>query len=197
MRPQSVFSRPGQVNSACPSALFPLGEKGAPLYDGAMLRSSLNTVAAPIDGRQSETARLVARGTSRFLALLGFSCVEELPLPSGGRADLVAMNARGEMWIVEIKSSREDLRTDKKWESYRAHCDRLFFAFPSELPCDLFPPETGLIVADGFGAYLHCEAPEHRLPPATRKVMMIRFGLAAARRMSRLIDPQGHGLIDE
>ncbi|WP_454003078.1 MmcB family DNA repair protein [Afipia felis] len=162
-----------------------------------MLQSPLNAVACPVDGRQSETARLVARGTSRLLFSLGFSCVEELPLPSGGRADLVAMNARGEMWIVEIKSSREDLRADRKWESYRAHCDRLFFAFPRELPCDLFPPETGLIVADGYGAHLHCEAPEHRLPAPTRKVMMIRFGLAAARRMSRLIDPQGHGLNDE
>jgi hypothetical protein len=177
--------------------LFPLGESGRSLYDAAMLQSFFDSTVCPVDGRQSETARMVARGTSRFLASLGFSCVEELPLPSGGRADLVAMNARGDMYIVEIKSSREDLRADRKWESYRAHCDRLFFAFPSELPCELFPQDTGLIVADGYGAHLHCEAPEHRLPAATRKVMMIRFGLAAARRMSRLIDPQGHGLIEE
>lgn len=162
-----------------------------------MPQSSSHALACPVDGRQSEIARLVARGTSRFLASLGFSCVEELSLPSGGRADLVAMNAQGEIWIVEIKSSRQDLRADQKWESYRAHCDRLFFAFPGELPCELFPPETGLIVADGFGGHLHCEAPEHRLPAPTRKVMMIRFGLAAARRMSRLVDPHGHGLIDE
>lgn len=162
-----------------------------------MFQSPFNVVAAPVDGRQSETARLVARGTSRFLASLGFSCVRELPLPSGGRADLVAMNERGELWIVEIKSSREDLRADQKWESYRTHCDRLFFAFPSELPCELFPPETGLIVADGYGAHMHCDAPEHRLPAPSRKVMTIRFGLAAAQRMSRLIDPQGHGMVDE
>jgi hypothetical protein len=161
-----------------------------------MFQSPFNAVTGPLDGRQSETVRMVARGTSRFLASLGFACVEELPLPSGGRADLVAMNAQGEIWIVEIKSSREDLRADRKWESYRAHCDRLFFAFPGELPCDLFPPDTGLIVADGYGACQHCEAPEHRLPAPTRKVMMIRFGLAAARRISRLVDPQGHD-IDE
>lgn len=179
------------------SLALPLGYSGHCLYNKEMLRSSFNAVTPPIDGRQSETARLVARGTSRFLASLGFSCVEELPLPSGGRADLVAMNERGEVWIIEIKSSREDLRVDQKWESYRAHCDRLFFAFPSELPCELFPPEVGLIVADGYGAYQHCEAPEHRLSAPTRKGMMLRFGLAAARRMSRLIDPQGHGLIDE
>jgi hypothetical protein len=151
----------------------------------------------PVDGRQSETALAVGRGTARFLSSLGFSCVTELPLPSGRRADLVAMNARGDIWIIEIKSSLADLRADNKWEGYRLHCDRLFFAFPAELSCDLFPQDTGLLVADAYGAHLHCEAPEHKLSAATRKVMMIQFGLSAARRINRLIDPQGHGLIDE
>ena len=77
------------------------------------------------------------------------------------------------------------------------HCDRLFFAFTQDLPCEIFPPDTGLIVADAYGAYLHCDAPEHRLPAATRKSMIVGFGLLAARRMSRVLDPQGHGDIDE
>lgn len=158
---------------------------------------SFINVAPPQDRRQSETALAIARGTSRFLRSLGFSCVSELSLPSGRRADLVAMNARGDIWIVEIKSSLEDLRADQKWQDYRMHCDRLFFAFTQDLPCEVFPTDTGLIVADAYGAYLHCDAPEHRLPAATRKSMIVSFGLLAARRMSLLVDPQGHGDIDE
>jgi hypothetical protein len=150
----------------------------------------------PLDGRQSQTALAVARGTARWLGSLGFSCISELPLPSGRRADLVALNARGDLWIVEIKSSVEDLRADHKWQDYRAHCDRLFFAFPQDLPCEIFPAETGLIVADAYGAHLHCEAPEHRLPAPTRKLMTVRFGMAAALRINRLIDPQGHAFDD-
>jgi hypothetical protein len=146
----------------------------------------------PPDRRQSETALAVARGTARWLRSMGFSCVSELPLPSGRRADLVALNARGEVWIVEIKSSVEDLRADQKWQDYRAHCDRLFFAFTRDLPCEIFPEDTGLIVADAYGAHLHCDAPEHRLPAPTRKVMMLRFAMAAAQRLNRLADPQGH-----
>src|ERR1700746_3546200 len=88
----------------------------------------------PPDRRQSETALAIARGTARLLRSLGFSCVSELPLPSGRRADLVALNERGEIWIVEIKSSVEDLRAAQKWTGSRAHCDRLFFAFPAGLP---------------------------------------------------------------
>src|SRR6202000_1620894 len=148
--------------------------------------------APPTDGRQSDTALAVARGPARLLRSLGFSCVSELALPSGRRADLVALNERGEIWIVEIKSSVEDLRADHKWEDYRAHCDRLFFAFTQEMPCELFPKDTGLIVADAYGAHMVCDAPEHRLPAPTRKLMMVRCGLTSAQRMSRLIDPQGH-----
>jgi hypothetical protein len=150
------------------------------------------TLVPPTDGRQSETALAIARGTARLLRSLGFSCISELPLPSGRRADLVALNERGEIWIVEIKSSIEDLRADQKWQDYRAHCDRLFFAFTQDLPCEIFPKETGLIVADAYGAHMHCEAPEHRLPAPTRKSMMLRFAMAAAQRINRLIDPQGH-----
>lgn len=150
-------------------------------------------LAPPLDRRQSETALAIARGTARLLRSLGFSCLSELPLPSGRRADLVALNARGDIWIVEIKSSVADLRADDKWPDYRAHCDRLFFAFTQDLSCDLFPGDTGLIVADAYGAHVHCEAPEHRLPAATRKLLMLRFATTAAQRLNRLHDPQGHG----
>src|SRR6201988_4933972 len=151
-----------------------------------------NLVPLP-DRRQSETALAIARGTARLLRSLGFSCVSELPLPSGRRADLVALNERGEIWIVEIKSSVEDLRADHKWEDYRMHCDRLFFAFTQDLPCEIFPKDTGVIVADAYGAHMLCGAPEHRLPAPPRHLMTVRFGMAAALRINRLIDPQGHG----
>jgi hypothetical protein len=152
----------------------------------------INLLPAP-DRRQSETALAIARGTARLLRALGFACVSELPLPSGRRADLVAINERGEIWIVEIKSSIEDFRADQKWPEYRAHCDRLFFAFTQDLRCEIFPDETGLIIADAYGAHLQRPAPEHRLQAATRKSMTVRFALAAAQRINRLVDPQGHG----
>ena len=120
----------------------------------------------PVDGRQSQTALTVARGTMRLLLSHGFTCVSELPLPSGRRADLVGIGRSGEIWIVEIKSSIADFRADQKWMDYRMHCDRLFFATTVEVPCEIFPKDTGLIVADGFGGEFVCEAPEHKLAGA-------------------------------
>ena len=98
----------------------------------------------PVDGRQSETALAVARGTARLLHAYGRCVVSELPLPSGRRADLVALDPGGEIWIVEIKSSIADFRADQKWQDYRAHCDRLFFATTVEVPCEIFPPEWSM-----------------------------------------------------
>src|SRR5450432_4822169 len=97
------------------------------------------SLVPPPDGRQSETALAVARGTARLLRSLGFSCIGELSLPSGRRADLVALGAAGEIWIVEIKSSVADFRADQKWTDYRLHCDRLFFATAAHVPLDIFP----------------------------------------------------------
>ena len=147
--------------------------------------------APPVDGRQSPTALAIARGTARFLHALGYSVVSELPLPSGRRADLVALGDDGEILIVEIKSSIADFRVDQKWMEYRLHCDRLFFATVVEVPCEIFPADAGLIVADAFGAAIVCEAPEHRLPAARRRSVMLRFAHAAALRLQALTDPHG------
>ncbi len=156
-----------------------------------MSLQSASPLQVPIDGRQSETALAVARGAARLLHAHDFCVVSELPLPSGRRADLVALDGGGELWIVEIKSSIADFRADQKWQDYRLHCDRLFFATTVEVPCEIFPPDTGLIVADAYGAHFHCEAPEHRLPAATRKSMMLLFARAAALRLQSLADPNG------
>jgi len=147
--------------------------------------------AVPLDGRQSPTALAIARGTARYLHALGYCVVSELPLPSGRRADLVALGGDGEIVIVEIKSSVADFRADQKWMEYRLHCDRLFFATVAAVPCEIFPADAGLIVADAFGASIVAEAPQHRLPAATRKTVMLRFAQAAALRLQALADPQG------
>jgi hypothetical protein len=145
----------------------------------------------PADGRQSDTAQAIARGTARLLLSHGFSCVAELALGSGRRADLAALDRGGEIWIVEIKSSVADLRADRKWPDYRGHCDRLFFATGAHVPGEIFPADAGLIVADAYGATFVREAPLLRLPAATRKSVMIAFGRAASLRLQALMDPNG------
>lgn len=149
--------------------------------------------APPRDGRQSETALLVARGARRLLRRLNFASVTELPLLSGRRADIVALASDGAVLIIEIKSSVADFRSDTKWRDYRAHCDWLYFAIPETVPAEIMPPDAGLIVADAYGAEILREAPEHRIAPATRRAVLMRFAHAAAHRLHRLSDPDVPG----
>jgi hypothetical protein len=136
-----------------------------------------------VDGRQSGRAMLVRRGVQRLMEEMRVALLPEMPLDSGRRADLVGLTERGDVVIVEIKSSVEDFRADRKWPSYRLHCDRLYFATHPGVPPDIFPEECGLILSDGYGAEILREAPEHRLGGATRKVMTLGFARHAASRL--------------
>ena len=143
----------------------------------------------PEDGRQSDRALQVQRGLRRHLREAGFASISEMTLKSGRRADVVALSATGDIWIVEIKSSIADLRADAKWPDYRDFCDRLYFATLADVPADIFPADTGLIVADAYGAHVLREAPETRLNAARRKAVTLLFARAAANGLHTLWDP--------
>jgi hypothetical protein len=157
-----------------------------------MVFYDMPTLLKPLqDGRQSETALAVARGTRRLLRRLNFSTVTELPLLSGRRADIVALTMDATIVIVEIKSSVADFRTDTKWREYRAHCDKFYFAIPESVPVDIMPDDAGLILADAYAGDILREAPEHRMAPSTRRAVLMRFAHTAAQRLYRLGDPGG------
>lgn len=126
---------------------------------------------------------MVRRGVQRLMIALRVSVLPEIPLVSGRRADLLCLTEKGEFWIVEIKTSVEDFRVDRKWPDYRLHCDRLFFATHAGVPTGIFPEECGLLLSDGYGAELLREAPEHRLASATRKALTLRFARLSADRL--------------
>ena len=141
------------------------------------------------DGRQSETAMRIRRGTMRLLAARGFGVLPEVTLASGRRADLVGIGPRGNIWIVEIKSSAQDLAADRKWPDYGDFCDRLSFATLPDLAGLPFPESAGLILADSHGAEEVRPASEAPLAAARRKAMLIRLSILASQRLHRLEDP--------
>ena len=147
------------------------------------------TQALPVDGRQSQTAMMIARGVRRLLRARGFSSLTELSLTDGRRADIIAVNQDGEVLIVEVKSCTADFRADRKWRDYAACCDRLYFAISEHIPADLMPLEAGLIVADPYGAEILREAELKRMAPGSRRALLLRFAVAAADRLHRLADP--------
>lgn len=129
------------------------------------------------------------RGVCRGLRKLDYVCVEELIPIAGLRVDVMALGPRGEVWVVECKSSRADFRADRKWQRYLDWCDRFFWAVDADFPVGLLPPETGLIYADAYDAEVVRMAPETPLTGARRKVVLRTFARAAAGRLQLLRDP--------
>ena len=119
----------------------------------------------------------------------------EVPLEGGRRADLMAIDARGGIVIVEVKVSRADLLGDAKWTDYLGHCDRFYWAIPAQLDIRLLdgaaflPERTGIIVADRYDAVIVREAHSAPLSSAIRKRCTLAFARRSARRLIAQLDP--------
>lgn len=136
----------------------------------------------------------VARGVTRLFCRQDLFAICEVPLPNGRRADMMAIDGKGMLAIVEIKVAKSDLLGDCKWTDYLDYCDRFYWAVPPELAriCEgerFLPEAAGLIVADRYDAALVRDAAHRPLAPARRKAELLRFARRAARRLSAQIDP--------
>lgn len=135
------------------------------------------------DGRQSQKALGIQRGVSRLLQAHNYALLYEFTLASSRRADIIAINNDGQIWIIEIKCSPADFYVDQKWPEYCAFCDQFSFAIPPDMDQALMPPDTGLIVADAYGAEIMRAASTHTLHPARRKAVSLAFARSAASRL--------------
>ena len=138
-----------------------------------------------------QPGQLLARGVCRALQGYDFATVEEFTPERGKRVDVIALGPKGEIWVVECKSSRSDFMSDAKWEGYLDWCDRYFWAVDDAFPTDLLPPDTGLIIADAYNAEIIRMAPESKLAAARRTVLTRKIARHAAVRLHSLRDP-GH-----
>ena len=134
------------------------------------------------------------RGVSRALLGLGFATVEEFIPDAGLRVDVIGLSPKGEIWIIECKSSLADFRSDGKWQGYLPWCDRFFWAVDTDFPREVLPKETGLILADAYGAEVMREAPHAPVAAARRKALTLKFARHAALRLQGLRDPGGISL---
>ena len=136
----------------------------------------------------------VARGVTRLFCRRDLFAICEVPLPNNRRADMMAIDAKGGLTIVEIKVAKADLLGDAKWTDYLDYCDHFYWAVPPELAAictgeRFLPGSAGLIVADRYDAAIVREAALRPLAPARRKAELLRFARRAARRLSAQIDP--------
>lgn len=140
-------------------------------------------------GEAGTSAADLARGVLRLLDDMGFAGLTEVPLANGRRADVMALDGKGAIVIVEIKTTLQDFRADGKWREYLDFCDTFYFAVPAAFPLDVLPADRGLMVADRYGATLVREGAESPVAGPRRRAVTLRLARLAARRLRGLEDP--------
>jgi hypothetical protein len=167
--------------------LFLICSYGLPMIESACAPGNTPT--------ELRAAQAVARGIARLFARNDIWCLPEMPLKGGRRADLMGIDARGQVILVEIKVSRADLLGDAKWPDYLDHCDRFFWGLAAQLDRAVMetaafrPDACGIIVADGYDAEILRPAPLMPLAAARRKVEIERLARVALRRQVVANDP--------
>lgn len=140
-------------------------------------------------------AAAVARGVSRLFFRQGCIALCEVPLGNDRRADIMALDAKGRITIVEIKVSRADLLGDAKWPDYLGYCDSFYWAVPPAFDLALFERETlrpeccGLIVGDGYDAAVVRPCEPRKVSGSRRRAETLRFARRAAARLLSVEDP--------
>ncbi len=170
-----------------------------PIVPGLFYNPPMTAAAQPL--HPPLTGADVCRSIGRLMMARGLASLHEVPVPGGRRVDLMAVSAKGEIVVVEIKVSRADLLGDRKWTEYLPWCDRFYWALADGLDAgpldgeDYRPDRVGLIRADRYEAAVVREARCVPLPAARRKAQTLRFATRAASRLQLREDEGLAGLV--
>ena len=123
------------------------------------------------------------RGVCRLLDGMGLGVLPEMSLGNGRRPDVVGLDGKGRVTIVEIKSGLADYRADRKWPEYLPWCDAFYFAVAVDFPREALPSDVGLIVADRYAADIVRRAPAQAMAAHRRRKLTLRFARIGAARL--------------
>ena len=115
----------------------------------------------------------------------GDGVLREFKLKNRRRVDLVTINDKGWITIIEIKSSPEDFLSDKKWSEYIDWADQFYFGVAHNFPISILPKEHGIITTDGFDVYQAQPSPIHKLNGSRRNNLICKMAKASMRRIEQ------------
>jgi hypothetical protein len=139
---------------------------------------------------RSDKGIRLAKGVQVLLTAMGYETLREVKLRTRRRVDVMGVDKKGRIIIVEVKSGPADFRVDEKWTDYLEFCDEYYFAVDETFPRDLLPSHQGLIVADGFSGIIVTPSTDFKLNASRRRNVILRFARIAARRLDVAENPK-------
>ena len=129
------------------------------------------------------TTRRITDAIARSYYGQGDGVLREFRLKVRRRVDLITITDKGLITIIEIKSSPEDFRSDKKWGEYIEWADRFYFGVGDNFPIDILPEEHGIIKTDGFDCHEARPSPVNKLNGSRRNTLVRNMANASMRRI--------------
>ncbi len=139
--------------------------------------------SAPHVKRDTSSADAIFSGTTKLLHSEGWNCLTEVKLANNRRADILAINHKGEILIIEVKSCWGDFSSDEKWPEYTEFCDYFAFAVNESFPQEKLPTDVGYIIADAFGGAFIKQPIHTKISGPRRKSITLKFACLAASRL--------------
>ncbi|MBL4789581.1 MAG: MmcB family DNA repair protein [Kordiimonadaceae bacterium] len=133
---------------------------------------------------------MITCGAERLLIDLGYAPLREITLTNGRRVDLVGLNSKGDIAVVEVKSGLADFRSDNKWQDYLIYCNSFYFAVDQNFPLGLLndqaslPEVTGIIIADKYGGDVVRQPCARKVNAARARKMVQKMARTGALRLA-------------
>ena len=125
----------------------------------------------------------------RFLSAKGYRVLSEFALPNKKRVDIIGINLKKEIVIVEVKSNKNGIKLDKKWKNYLNYCNYFFFASSEKINFN-FSENIGVIQNNSNKIKITKEPKYKKLPENKKNKLIFTISLSAISKFHRLIDPE-------
>lgn len=103
------------------------------------------------------------------------------------RADVMAVNRKAEVVLIEVKSCNADLKSDNKLHKYMGYCNKAYlivtaehWASHEEYIRSRLPDGMGVIVSAALGLDFKVKAQYRPMPSAVKKDIIIRMAWRSA-----------------
>ena len=135
-------------------------------------------------------SREIMQKTMRFLSLKGYFVLSEFALPNKKRVDIIAINLKKEIIIVEVKPSERAIKIDKKWFNYLNYCNYFYFACNDKLEDFNFSKNVGVIQNSSTKIKIIKTAKYKKISKEEKNNLIFKIALSASSKFHRLIDPK-------
>ena len=136
-----------------------------------------------------KSSRQIIQKTMQFLSLRGYKVLTEFALPNKKRVDIIGINLKKEIIIVEVKSNKKNLKYDKKWKNYLNYCNYFYFACSEKFDFN-FSENIGIIRNNCNKIEITKEPKYKKLPENKKNKLIFKISLSAISKFHRLIDPE-------